>query len=59
MMKQLSKEELIEYYEKNLEKVKHFHNPEKARTSLNKEIFINYIKYSENELLAVKNGRKW
>ena len=56
MMKQLSKEELIQYYEKNLEKVKHFHNPEKSR---DKERCMDYIKYAENELLAVKNGRKW
>lgn len=58
-MKQLSREELIQYYEKNLEKVKHFHNPEKARTSFDKERCMDYIKYAENELLAVKNGRKW
>ena len=55
----MSREELIEYYEKRLEKVKIMHNPEKAETCLLKEKCYAYIASAENDLEAVKNGRQW
>ncbi|MFD0587781.1 hypothetical protein ACFQZE_07185 [Paenibacillus sp. GCM10027627] len=46
-----TKEQLIAYYEKQLEKV--------IDTYKNDHNKIEYIKHAEEQLEAVKNGRQW
>lgn len=46
-----TQEELIEYYEKMLEKVKAAYSGDCRKGE--------YIKYAEDNLEAVKNGREW
>lgn len=55
----MNKKELIEHYEKHLEKVKIMHNPDKATGELQKDKCFEYIKCAENDLEEVKNGREW
>lgn len=50
---------LINYYQKNLDNVKRQHNPINATTNLLKEKCNEYIKFAEDALNAVKNGRNW
>lgn len=53
-----TKEELISYYEKQLEKVKSAYRtdtPSNHRNERNAE----YVKSAEDDLEAVKNGREW
>lgn len=46
----MSREKLIEHYEKQLEKVK---------KQFNDSIHQGYVEYAEKELEEVKNGREW
>lgn len=55
----MNRNELIEYYERNLEKVKMMHSIEKAKTELLKDKCRSYIEFAERELEEVKNGRAW
>ena len=55
----MTKKELIKHYEKQLEKVKIMHNPEKETTCLMKDKCNEYIASAENDLKEVKNGRQW
>ena len=48
----MTQEELIQYYEKNLEKVKKNYNEKDFKEK-------RYIIYAKWQLRAVKNGRKW
>lgn len=54
-----TKEQLIKYYERQLEKVKAMHNPNNYNDDLNKDKCKSYIDFAEKELEAVKNGREW
>lgn len=47
----MTKEKLIEYYEKQLEKVKEFYKGDCRKVA--------YIEQAEKDLEAVKNGREW
>lgn len=53
-----TQKELIEYYERQLEKVK---NAYRTDTDLNhrNERNAEYVKHAEEQLEAVKNGRQW
>lgn len=55
----MTREELISYYERNLEKVKAMHNPHNYNDDLSKDKCNAYIEFAEKELEAVKNGREW
>lgn len=48
----MTRERLIKFYEERLEKVKLSWGNDTLRGS-------DYIKFAEEELLAVKNGRSW
>lgn len=48
----MTQEQLINHYEKNLEKVKSFHNENDFKGR-------KYVVYAMWQLRAVKNGRKW
>jgi len=50
---------LIEYYEKNLEKVRKMHSYKENDTELKKLKCDEYIAFAVKELEAVKNGREW
>lgn len=47
----MTQEQLINYYEKQLEKVKEFYSGDCRKEA--------YIEQAEKDLEAVKNGRKW
>ncbi|WP_176702384.1 hypothetical protein [Paenibacillus sp. Mc5Re-14] len=53
------KEELIAYYERNLEKVKTMHDPLNYNDDLSKDKCNDFIRFAEKELEAVRNGREW
>jgi hypothetical protein len=55
----MSKEELIEHYERHLEKVKTMWNVESAETCLMKERCQEYVNQAEKDLEKVRNGRGW
>jgi hypothetical protein len=55
----MSREELIKHYERNLEKVKAMHNPDKYDSDLRKDQCNSYIEFAEKELEEVKGGREW
>lgn len=50
-------EKLIRYYEQRLEKVRAMYL--NATTHLQEDKNNDYIKFAEQELQAVKNGREW
>jgi hypothetical protein len=52
----MTKKELIEYYERQLEKVKIMYKP---NNSWSKERCEEYIAHAEKDLNEVKNGRNW
>lgn len=53
----MTKQELIEYYEGHLKKVKIFHSG--GTTDLQKDKENMYIQQAEKDLEEVKNGRMW
>lgn len=53
-----TKEELIQYYEKHLEKVKSAYRTDTSSNHRN-ERNAEYVKSAEEDLEAVKNGRGW
>ena len=53
-----SQKSLIEYYSKQLEKVKSSF-PINTKSSLINERNVEYIKVAEENLKKVKNGRNW
>jgi len=55
----MTREELINHYEKHLEKVKIMHNPERETSCLMKDKCNEFIACAENDLREVKNGRQW
>lgn len=55
----MTREKLISYYERNLEKVKAMHNPNNYSSELEKDQCNSYIKQAEKDLEEVKNGREW
>lgn len=57
-MKTKTREELISYYERQLEKVKIAYRTATSSNHRN-ERNAEYIKQAENDLEAVKNGREW
>lgn len=50
----MTREELISYYEKQLEKVKASY-----ANCVNQAMAAEYIKQAEIDLIEVKNGREW
>ena len=58
-MAKLTKEELISYYEKRLEKVKVLWNPDSHNSQIEKDRCMGYIECAEEQLQEVKNGRGW
>ncbi|PGK51868.1 hypothetical protein CN918_29185 [Priestia megaterium] len=54
----MTKEELIQYYEEHLEKVKAAYRTDTPSTPRN-ESNAEYIEQAEKDLEAVKNGRQW
>lgn len=55
----MKREELIAHYERNLEKVKLMHNPDRHTSDLMKERCNDYIEQAKKDLEEVKNGREW
>lgn len=55
----MTQQQLIEYYEKRLEKVKMLHSPEKETSCLIKERCNRYIEQAEKDLQEVREGRNW
>jgi hypothetical protein len=55
----MTQQELIEHYEKHLEKVKIMHNPEKAETCLMKDKCNEFIACAKKDLQEVREGREW
>ncbi len=55
----MTQQELIEHYEKHLQKVKMMHNPEKANSCLMKDKCNEFIACAEKDLKEVREGRKW
>jgi hypothetical protein len=53
-----TKEELISYYEKHLEKVKSVYRTDTISNHMN-DRNAEYVKCAEEDLEAVKNGREW
>ncbi len=53
-----TREELIRYYEKQLEKVKSAYRTD-TTSSLHNDRNAEYVKNAEEDLEAVKNGREW
>ena len=58
-MIKMTREKLIAYYEKHLEKVKVAWNEEQAIGEFQRERCRAYIAAAEADLEAVKNGREW
>lgn len=54
----MAKEELIKYYERQLEKVKSAY-PTNTSSGLHNDRNAEYVKSAEQDLEAVKNGREW
>lgn len=55
----MTKNDLVKHYERNLEKVKCMHNPDRYTSELEKEQCNAYIEQAKKDLEAVKNGREW
>lgn len=53
-----TKEELISYYERQLEKVKNAYKTD-TESNHHNERNAEYVKHAEEQLEAVKNGREW
>lgn len=55
----IERQNLVAYYEQNLEKVKAMHSNENVTSDLIRDKNNGYIEFAEKELEAVKNGRMW
>ena len=55
----MSKDELINHYEKHLEKVKIMHNVNNARSELERDKCQSFVDQAEKDLEEVRNGREW